>query len=160
MEGAWPLDPVASRVRAAPSTHTLHRMCGSRFAQPCDDMSRSRVALGILGENLACAELQRRGYAIVARRYRRRGGEIDIVARDGRTTVFVEVKTREGSAFGSGADAVDWKKRRRMITCAADYLARHGLTEAPCRFDVVSIDLAAGAAAAVEVYRSAFDASA
>jgi len=55
------------------------------------------VILGKTGEDLACEELERRGYAIVTRRYRRRGGEIDIIARDGRTMVFVEVKAR-GSA--------------------------------------------------------------
>jgi putative endonuclease len=121
-------------------------------------MSRARVALGLLGENLACEELERRGYAILARRYRHRGGEIDIVARDGRTTVFVEVKTRDGQAFGSGADAVTWVKRRRIVSCAADYLARHRLTESPCRFDVVSIVLHEPLPA-IEVYPGAFDAS-
>ena len=65
-------------------------------------MSRDRIALGKSGEDLACAELERRGYAIVARRYRRRGGEMDIIARDGATMVFVEVKAREGHAFGDG----------------------------------------------------------
>jgi putative endonuclease len=121
-------------------------------------MSRARVALGVLGENLACDELERRGYAILARRYRHRGGEIDIVARDGATTVFVEVKTRDGPAFGSGADAVTWVKRRRIVSCATDYLARNRLTEHPCRFDVVSIDLRP-AAPSIEVYPGAFDAS-
>jgi putative endonuclease len=121
-------------------------------------MSRGRVQLGVVGENLACAELERRGYAILARRYRHRGGEIDIVAREGRTTVFVEVKTRDGAAFGSGADAVTWTKRRRITACAVDYLARHGLADTPCRFDVVTIDLA-GPHPVIEVYCSAFDAS-
>src|SRR4051794_19720213 len=107
-------------------------------------MSRDRVVLGVLGENLACAELERRGYAIVARRYRDRGGEIDIIARDGRTTVFVEVKTRDGRAYGSGAEAITWTKRRRIVRCATDYLARTGLTDTACRFDVVVIDLAGG----------------
>ncbi len=67
-------------------------------------MARTRV-LGEFGEDLACAELQRRGYAILARRYRRRGGEFDIIARDGdgRTTVFVEVKARGGAASSAAA---------------------------------------------------------
>ena len=59
-------------------------------------MSQARQSLGKTGEDLACRELERRGYAIVARRYRRRGGELDIIARDGQTIVFVEVKTRTG----------------------------------------------------------------
>ena len=57
-------------------------------------MSHARQILGKYGEDLACRELERRGYAIIARRYRRRGGELDIIARDGQTVVFVEVKTR------------------------------------------------------------------
>ena len=67
-------------------------------------MTRARQSLGEIGENLACDELRRRGYAILARRYRRRGGEIDIVCADGPTIVFVEVKTRDGAAFGSRSE--------------------------------------------------------
>src|SRR6185436_9232029 len=104
-------------------------------------MSEARQSLGNLGEDLACAELERRGYAILARRYRRRGGELDVIARDGRTVVFVEVKTREGGEFGAGSDAVTALKRRRMANIAMDYLVRYRLTECPCRFDVMSIDI-------------------
>ena len=81
----------------------------------CHDAS-ARVALGKTGEDLACAELERRGYAIVARRYRRRGGEIDIIARDGPTMVFVEVKARDGRAFGDGAPRRSPGLKRRRIT--------------------------------------------
>src|SRR6266542_890302 len=102
-------------------------------------MSHHRVSLGKTGEDLACEELERRGYAIVARRYRRRGGELDIIARDGETLVFVEVKSRHDHAFGNGADAVGWLKQRRMVRLALDYMARSHLTNCPCRFDVVSI---------------------
>lgn len=121
-------------------------------------MARARVVLGILGEDLACRELERRGYAILARRYRCRGGEIDIIARDGPTTVFVEVKTRDGQAFGRGADAVTWAKRRRIVAVALDYLARHRLTQAPCRFDVVAVAIGTDGAV-VEVIPGAFDAN-
>jgi putative endonuclease len=121
-------------------------------------MSRWRVAFGKSGEDLACAELRRRGYAILARRYRRRGGELDIVARDGATVVFVEVKTRAGTAFGAGGEAITARKRRRMAEIALDYLARHGLDGCPCRFDVVAID-AGVATPRVEVFRHAFDLS-
>src|SRR5437899_12931439 len=102
-------------------------------------MSRARVILGKTGEDLACAELEKRGYAIIARRYRRRGGEIDIIARDGETTVFVEVKTREGLEFGDGSESVRSWKQRRMTGVALDYASRHHLIDTPCRFDVVSI---------------------
>src|SRR5258706_431667 len=77
-------------------------------------MSQHRVSLGKTGEDLACQELERRGYAIVARRYRRRGGELDIIARDGKTMVFVEVKAREGRAFGEASEAVTARKRVKM----------------------------------------------
>jgi len=86
-------------------------------------MSRARVILGKTGEDLACAELERRGYAIIARRYRRRGGEIDIIARESETIVFVEVKAREGRAFGDAAEAVTLFKRRRLTQLAVDYIA-------------------------------------
>lgn len=119
-------------------------------------MSRARQALGKAGEDLAVRELERRGYAILARRYRRRCGELDIVARDGPSVVFVEVKTREGCEFGAGSEAVTGVKRRRMASVALDYLMRHHLTGQPCRFDVVSIDMSHGDPR-VEVYRNAFD---
>ena len=63
-------------------------------------MSDARQILGKYGEDLACRELEQRGYVIIERRYRRRGGELDIVARDGDTTVFVEVKARDSHDFG------------------------------------------------------------
>jgi putative endonuclease len=118
-------------------------------------MAASRVALGKTGEDLACRELERLGYVIVARRYRRRRGELDIIARDGVTLVFVEVKTRRGRTFGDGADAVTWWKRRRMAGLAQEYLLQHGLSECSCRFDVVSIRYEAGRPV-IEVYKGAF----
>ena len=120
-------------------------------------MSRARVVLGKTGEDLACAELEKRGYAIIARRYRRRVGEIDIIARDGPTLVFVEVKTRDGRAFGEAAEAVTALKRRRMTQLALDYMTREHLSNCPCRFDVVSIHVDAGRPA-IEVFQNAFDA--
>jgi putative endonuclease len=119
-------------------------------------MSRARQILGKTGEDLACRELERRGYAIVARRYRRRGGELDIIARDGRTLVFVEVKARESRAFGDAAEAVTAFKRRRIAQLALDYMARHRLSDCPCRFDVVSIQFDAGEPV-LEVFQGAFD---
>jgi putative endonuclease len=118
-------------------------------------MTRARFALGKAGEDLACVELARRGYVILARRYRRREGEIDIVARDGPTIVFVEVKTRESRAFGAAAEAVTAIKRRRIVQLALDYLARHRLDDVPCRFDVVSIHWGPDGPA-LDVYRNAF----
>jgi putative endonuclease len=115
----------------------------------------SRHSLGKMGEDLACAEIQRRGYAVIARGYRTKYGEIDIVARDGETTVFVEVKTRAGDEFGGAAAAVTPIKQRRIVQMAVDYLARRRLSGQPCRFDVVAIDFEDGKPR-VAVYPSAF----
>src|SRR5471032_2784238 len=120
-------------------------------------MSRARVLFGKTGEDLACEELERRGYAILARRYRRRGGELDIIARHGETMVFVEVKTREGRQFGDGGEAVTPLKRRRMAQIAMDYMARQQLVDCPCRFDVVSILFDQGHVS-IELFENAFDA--
>jgi len=119
-------------------------------------MSRARVRLGEIGEDLAVRELERFGYAILARRYRTPRGEIDIIASDGPAVVFVEVKTREGSALGSAAEAVTTTKRRRLIETARDYLGRRHLHDGPCRFDVVTIALSEDDPA-VEIVRHAFD---
>src|SRR4051812_50083592 len=97
-----------------------------------------RQSLGKLGEDLACAELSRRGYAILARRYRTRFGEIDIIARDGAIVVFIEVKTRDGDRFGAGAEAVTAWKQRRIANMAVGYLARQRPHQSPCRFDLVA----------------------
>jgi putative endonuclease len=81
---------------------------------------------------------------------------LDIVARDGRTLVFAEVKMREQRNFGDAAEAVTWQKRRRIARLALAYMARHYVAPCPCRFDVVSIHVEAGRPI-VEVYQNAFD---
>jgi putative endonuclease len=109
------------------------------------------------GENLAVRELTRRGYAVLARRYRTRHGEIDLVCRDGQTLVFVEVKARTSLDFGRAAEAVTPWKQHRVAAMAADYLARHHLIAVPCRFDVVTVD-DAGGAPVVTLFENAFGA--
>ena len=99
-----------------------------------------RLSLGKLGEDLACAELTRRGYAILARRYRSRFGEIDIVSERDGTVVFVEVKARKTNRRGEAAEAMTFWKRRRIAAMAMDYLAWTGRTDRRCRFDVIAID--------------------
>ena len=118
----------------------------------------ARQALGKAGEELASRELERRGYAILARRYRCRSGEVDIVARDGPTLVFVEVKARGSSAYGSASEAVTSLKRRRIVQVALDYIARHRLDGCPCRFDVVSIG-PGPPGLPIEIVQNAFDAN-
>jgi putative endonuclease len=114
-----------------------------------------RQTLGKWGEDLACAELVRRGYAVLARRYRTRLGEIDIICRDGETLVFVEVKARANRRFGGGAAAITLAKQRRMAHMALDFLARAGLTMRPCRFDVVVVDVSPDRVR-VDVFANAF----
>src|SRR5918992_4559614 len=119
-------------------------------------MTMARQLLGIQGEELAVAELERRGYAILARRYRTRCGEIDIVADEGGTLVFVEVKTRADAEFGTAAEAVTPWKQRRLARMARDYLTRERIGDRPCRFDVVAI-MFDRIPPSIEVFRNAFD---
>ena len=120
-------------------------------------MTQARLSLGKHGEDLACRELRRRGYAILARRYRARWGEIDIVAREDDTLVFVEVKTRRNAGFGGPSAAVNFTKQRRLINMARSYLMGVQGPEPPCRFDVVGVTVATGEQPGVEVIVNAFE---
>ena len=94
---------------------------------------------GAAAEALAASFLTAHGLAIVGRNYRCRGGEIDLIARDGDTLVFVEVRLRHNRAFGDAAESINAAKRRRLRLAAGHYLA--GLAhEPPCRFDAVLLD--------------------
>jgi putative endonuclease len=117
--------------------------------------SDARQSLGKMGEDVACEELRRRGYAVIERRYRTRFGEIDIIAREAGEIVFIEVKARAGNEFGGSAAAVTSLKQRRIAQMATDYLARRNLHDQPCRFDVVTVDLVDGQPR-IEVYTHAF----
>jgi putative endonuclease len=98
-----------------------------------------RRELGQLGETLAANYLTGRGWRIVDRNVRYREGEIDIVAaRDG-ILAFVEVKTRRSAAFGSPAEAVTWRKQRRIRVLASRYLAERRPGARAIRFDIVDI---------------------
>jgi putative endonuclease len=117
------------------------------------------IALGSLGESLARGALECEGYAILATRYRTRAGEIDIVARDGRCLVFVEVKARRHDERGSPAEAVTPAKQRRVAAMARDFLARHETDATECRFDVVAVLLGEGERPVIQIIRNAFDAT-
>ncbi len=93
------------------------------------------------GEALAALFLRLKGYRIEARNWRCPLGEIDIVARDRRTLVFVEVKTRTGATAGTPEEAVDERKRRRLALLARSFLTRVRGEPPPCRFDVIAVDL-------------------
>lgn len=102
-------------------------------------MTRSRRALGALGEEIAARHLERIGYRLAERNVRLFRGELDIVAWDGETLVFVEVRARRGEAMGSAAESVGPRKQRRLAELAAAYLHARRLGEVPCRFDVIAV---------------------
>ena len=112
---------------------------------------------GTPGESLACRHLAGKGFAILARNYRCRSGEVDVIARHGEATVFVEVKERHGASHGAGCDSVTFGKRRRIVRAARLYAASHGLEETPLRFDVVSIDWTAAGRPVIRHDEGAFN---
>lgn len=117
--------------------------------------------LGQRGEDYAARYLKRLGYHIVGRQVDLRVGELDIVAVDGRTVVFVEVKTRSSDAAGSPLEAVDDRRQERLTRAALAYLKSHGLLEHSARFDVIALTWPDGARApTVEHIQNAFPAAA
>lgn len=99
-----------------------------------------RLAVGAAGESAAEAFLRRRGYVIVERNYRCRGGEIDLIALDRGAVVFIEVRTRAVGAVVDPVESIGPAKRRRVVAAARHYTARRRLHERPMRFDVVAVD--------------------
>jgi len=97
------------------------------------------MSRGAAAEELAAQFLAAHGLAILERNYRCRGGEIDLVARDCDTLVFVEVRLRCGNAFGGARESITATKRRRLKRAAGHYLGRLG-REPPCRFDAILLD--------------------
>jgi putative endonuclease len=121
---------------------------------------RAPKPLADRGEQAAARYLKRLGYHIIARRDRSALGEIDLVAVDGRTVVFVEVKTRESADAGDPSEAVDAAKQRRLTRLGLAYLKRHRLLECPARFDVVAVLWPAGQRRpTIEHFKNAFEAT-
>jgi putative endonuclease len=118
-------------------------------------VSLLRKILGRTGEARAAKHLAEQGYTILERNYRLSQGELDLIALDGDTLVFVEVKTRRGNAYGAPELAVDQRKQERMVKAALGYLKHKKLHQMPCRFDVVAISGADGDR--VELIRNAFE---
>jgi putative endonuclease len=115
--------------------------------------------LGARAEQLALEYLQARGLTIVERNYRRRLGEIDLVAIDDGVLVIAEVRTRSSEAFGGAAASVDGRKQRRIIRAAGQLLQRnHDYAALPVRFDVLIVAGAATATPAVQWLQHAFEA--
>ena len=110
------------------------------FPKPRPDRVPSRTgASGACAESIAAEFLMRRGLAIVGRNFRTRAGEIDLIARDGATLVFVEVRMRRSQRFGGALESITAAKRARIVAAANGYLAMIG-REPPCRFDAILMD--------------------
>ncbi len=119
-------------------------------------MSLTRISTGKRGEELAAAYLAEAGYRIVERNYRCIFGEIDIVAEEGETLVFVEVKSRRSDAYGDPQLAVGHRKQNKLSRIAMHYLEEKRLRHHPARFDVVAVKLPPSHQK-IELIRNAFD---
>jgi putative endonuclease len=117
----------------------------------------NRAATGARGEDLAVAYLERAGLTIVERNFRCRAGEIDVVARDGEELIFVEVRTRRSTAFGSPEESITARKQRKMAECAYSYLAERGSHLGPWRIDVIAIELRGASASRIDHYKHALE---
>lgn len=119
---------------------------------------RRRIEFGAVGEAAAVAALKRRGYKILARNVRARFGELDVVAQEGKTLCFVEIKARRSTAFGLPQEAVTRRKQWHLVRLAQWYLKSKRLTGRSARFDVVALLVGRdGRATHVEVIPNAFE---
>ena len=101
----------------------------------------NKRSVGSIYEQLAAEQLINMGYSVLACNYRNRFGEIDIIANDGDTICFCEVKYRRDNGCGRALEAVGYSKQKKIISVARYYLMKHGLDEwTPCRFDVIAVD--------------------
>ncbi len=130
----WWLTQLARtlRLKMGQAVAFCRQRCGKNLPDP-------RVNLGAWGEDVAMHFLKRKGYRVLQQGFSVPQGEIDIVALDRDTIVFVEVKTWRGIPYGGPSDAVDEKKQSRITKAALCYLKRRGLLHHPARFDVVQI---------------------
>jgi len=141
---------AAALTRARPPCETVAvaKRGVSDGPRPGDGRNR----LGMRGEDVAVGHLETLGYEILVRNWRSRIGELDVVARDGDTLVFVEVKLRYDPI--DPLEAVDARKQRKLSRLAFDFLSRHGMLGLPARFDVIAVE---GRTLACTHVLSAFD---
>jgi putative endonuclease len=119
-------------------------------------VTKERLELGKEGEDLALRKVESLGYTCIERNYRCSLGELDLVARDGETLVFIEIKTRKGKSLDYAKEAVHARKQRQMSKVALAYMKKNGCQDAKARFDVVVIHQQ-GFHTEIEVIRNAFD---
>lgn len=121
-------------------------------------VTSARNGLGRTGERLAAEALARRGYRILERNFRCCYGEIDLIAEDGHELVFVEVKTRRGTAFGLPEEAVTPRKQRKLLEIATYYLDLHACSDRVWRVDVVAVQLSThGKLEEIRIYQHAVE---
>ncbi len=101
-------------------------------------------ARGIRGENTAALFMEKSGFVILERNYRRKGCEVDIIAMEGEVLVFTEVKARSSSRYGYGREAVDGRKQQRIILGALNYIAENNMQDKCGRFDVAEVEFNTG----------------
>lgn len=121
-------------------------------------MTPSTHRIGRDGEAVAAEYLSNAGFRVIDRNVRFRSGELDLVAYEGETLVFVEVKARRSIAFGSPQEAVDRRKQLRLARLAETYLARRRLSKSPCRFDLVVVEWRRDSSPRIALFRNAFSA--
>jgi len=119
-------------------------------------MTITRINTGKSGEGLAAQFLKKNGYRILENNFRCRYGEIDIIATEGKTLAFIEVKTKTNNRFGPPKLAVDFKKQRQISKAALAYLTQNKLTNHPARFDVVGISMTEDKTE-IELIKNAFE---
>ena len=120
-------------------------------------VSDSRARTGVIGEDAALRTYTDAGYRLVARNWRCRIGELDLILTRGPMLVFCEVKARRGEAFGGGWEAVTARKRAKVRSVAQAFLMSSGLRPDAIRFDVASVDVGRRPGEAkVELFRDAF----
>jgi len=120
-------------------------------------MSKKHLTLGRRGEELARRFLKKKGYKILETNYRGRLGEIDLVAQDGDSLVFVEVKTRSSMAFGHPLESINPRKQHQLTKAAGEYLAGCGEEGRFCRFDAVSVLFSGDEEPQLELIKNAFE---
>ncbi|MFH1243293.1 MAG: YraN family protein [Pseudomonadota bacterium] len=119
-------------------------------------MTKERLELGDWGEELALKKIKGLGYKKIVRNYRCPLGEVDLIARDGDTLVFLEIKTRRGKSLAYAKEAVNAKKRRQLSKVALAYMKSNDCYGVKARFDVVAVSLQ-GDNPQIEVIKNAFD---
>ena len=119
-------------------------------------MTAPHLLMGKTGERIACRHLMRRGFDVLARRFRTAQGEVDLVAIENETLVFLEVKTRSTREFGDPAEFVGWQKQQSLRLAGEEFIARHDLGRYPYRFDVVEVVAPGTRNQEIVLHRNAF----